>query len=632
MGIDSNDIRKNIYREITNPAKLAKQGILRGSHLTNSTIDDGTRNQLSSLNEVFEAYPAKCYAKGAKHTWDNLIIDIEVDSQLHPKNHLCAFYKLVQLMGKKGMRLPQVFPLRTSWVPAHTHVDTRILCTEILDISYTSTLPLKHAWSQVIDDNHPGFRQHDSSADKDGHYFWGSVETDGVSISIIKKTPAEKQGHCGERKVGDCEPKPKPSKRKCNVKRKSGNQKPDSHSLPDIPYIHHLSQDELCQTEGKVLLLDPGRRDILHGIHETSTAENPKRYRLTKMQQDKHRRTRRFQKILLKEKQKVSEDAVQKAENYLGEISNRTLDVAIFSNYIKRRAEVWETLSSFYSTTSTVHVGSSHPVNDKHKEYQAKEQPVQPDNTVTTTPRAPTYLERGPLNYPLHRKLRLSAYINKKRADAYVARDIRKRFSDDTILAIGNWSAFPARYHPPQRGIGLRKMFRKHGFRVLLVDEFKTSSLCPACETGELKKFHYVKNPRPYRYRECLASGESTNVLCHGLVQCQNVDCGKLLPKPKVTPTIKNINGDKNNKKAEEVPRLRCWNRDTAAACNFLHILKSLRQHGTIPPRFQRSWMRQATTTTNVVEDDNDDADNNANDDDDDDDDDFQPAKKRISK
>ncbi|KAJ2370948.1 hypothetical protein IW150_004825, partial [Coemansia sp. RSA 2607] len=216
MGIDSNDIRENIYREITNPAKLAKQGIMRGSHLTNSTIDDGTRNQLSSLNEFFEAYPAKCYAKGAKHMWDNLIIDIEVDSQLHPKNYLCAFYKLVQLMGKKGMQLPQVFPLRTSWVPAHTHVDTKILCTEILDISYKSTLPFKHAWSQVIDDNHPGFRQYDSSADKNGHYFWGSVDTDGISISIIKKNPAENQRHCGVRKVGDCEPKPNPSKRKCN--------------------------------------------------------------------------------------------------------------------------------------------------------------------------------------------------------------------------------------------------------------------------------------------------------------------------------------------------------------------------------------------------------------------------------
>ncbi|KAI9471473.1 hypothetical protein BX667DRAFT_64982 [Coemansia mojavensis] len=47
---------------------------------------------------------------------------------------------------------------------------------------------------------------------------------------------------------------------------------------------------------------------------------------------------------------------------------------------------------------------------------------------------------------------------------------------------------------------------------VFLIDEFKISSLCPACHSG---LENTVDNPCPYQRKK------HPQVLCHGLLQCQ---------------------------------------------------------------------------------------------------------------
>ncbi|KAJ2496446.1 hypothetical protein GGH96_005822, partial [Coemansia sp. RSA 1972] len=57
---------------------------------------------------------------------------------------------------------------------------------------------------------------------------------------------------------------------------------------------------------------------------------------------------------------------------------------------------------------------------------------------------------------PLHRKLRLSAYINRQRADQLLVNRLRKKFSRDAVFILGNWSASMTRFHEPIRGKGWR--------------------------------------------------------------------------------------------------------------------------------------------------------------------------------
>ncbi|KAI9349332.1 hypothetical protein BD770DRAFT_394868 [Pilaira anomala] len=110
------------------------------------------------------------------------------------------------------------------------------------------------------------------------------------------------------------------------------------------------------------------------------------------------------------------------------------------------------------------------------------------------------------------RKMKLSAHINKIQSTKRLSKNIRKKFGKDCILILGNWSASRTRFHEPIKRNGLRNSLRKEGFKVYLLDEFKTSSICPSCE-NKLATFKECINPRPYR--------RSTNpkVTCHGLLR-----------------------------------------------------------------------------------------------------------------
>ena len=63
-------------------------------------------------------------------------------------------------------------------------------------------------------------------------------------------------------------------------------------------------------------------------------------------------------------------------------------------------------------------------------------------------------------------------------------------------------------------GKGIRRIFRDNGYKLYLVDEFRTSCMCSICkeETGRCDKFQIRKNPKPYK---------SGNILVHGLLTCK---------------------------------------------------------------------------------------------------------------
>lgn len=70
------------------------------------------------------------------------------------------------------------------------------------------------------------------------------------------------------------------------------------------------------------------------------------------------------------------------------------------------------------------------------------------------------------------------------------------------------------KYKEPTKGIGMRKLFRQNGYKVYLVDEFRTSCMCSNCEDeeGKCEKFMTRENPKPYK---------SGDILVHGLLTCK---------------------------------------------------------------------------------------------------------------
>ncbi|PHZ16363.1 uncharacterized protein RHIMIDRAFT_265815 [Rhizopus microsporus ATCC 52813] len=111
-------------------------------------------------------------------------------------------------------------------------------------------------------------------------------------------------------------------------------------------------------------------------------------------------------------------DVIQ-AEQTLSQQSSSTVSVENFSRFLQARSEQSTVPRRLYGPTITNH-----------------------DN-----------------GYPLFRKIRLSAYFNKQRADQKLIQGLRAKFGEDTVFVMGNWSAPHAR------------LLKKHRFQAFLIDE-----------------------------------------------------------------------------------------------------------------------------------------------------------------
>ena len=111
----------------------------------------------------------------------------------------------------------------------------------------------------------------------------------------------------------------------------------------------------------------------------------------------------------------------------------------------------------------------------------------------------------------------------------------------------------------PSKGVGMRKLFKKHGYKdIYLANEFRSSKKCFNCKSeeedqGVCEKFMYMPNPRPCKERkECGCNSRNqqhskhskienhSESLVHGLIRCKTCN--------------------------------RTWNRDVNGSLNILHI------------------------------------------------------------
>ena len=118
----------------------------------------------------------------------------------------------------------------------------------------------------------------------------------------------------------------------------------------------------------------------------------------------------------------------------------------------------------------------------------------------------------------IFRKLKLNGYINRKKHEQKMINNFKKIFGkpEDVIICAGDFEQKQGMKYgkEPVKGKGIRKIFRDNGYKLYLVDEFRTSCMCSICkeETGRCDKFQIRKNPKPYK---------SGNILIHGLLTCK---------------------------------------------------------------------------------------------------------------
>ena len=167
-----------------------------------------------------------------------------------------------------------------------------------------------------------------------------------------------------------------------------------------------------------------------------------------------------------------------------------------------------------------------------------------------------------------YRKYQWFRYINTQRSERRMINKFKERYGapGEVIIGIGDWSNDkPMKNKEPTKGKSIRRLFKRSGYELYLVDEYKTSKICNSCEK-ETENFLYREDPREWK---------KSKKLIHSLLRCKTSTCNKL------------------------------WNRDTNGALNILKIIKSVKEGTERPEAYRRNQSStpdmEGSTTSPVI-------------------------------
>ena len=230
-------------------------------------------------------------------------------------------------------------------------------------------------------------------------------------------------------------------------------------------YIDELSIADQSNLKGKkIIAIDPNMGDLLFCVD--SDQRDQTKFRYTQDTRRKETEVKKYRTILQEKKNEMIEGkTILQWETELSVLNKKTLNFDTFKDYLVAKNELNQKLGPFYS------------------QY-------------------------------LFRKLKLGSYCRRQITEARMLRRFEKAFGTgkDAVICIGDWEQKQhMKFKEPVKGKGFRTLFRKNGYDVYLVNEFRTSCRCSGCG-GIFSKFRECENPRPYR---------DGTILRHGFVKCQ---------------------------------------------------------------------------------------------------------------
>lgn len=372
------------------------------------------------------------------------------DLQCSPQDYWPAMLRMTEAVEAAGKKVRNFCPLRTGVIPKHITLDT----TTLVHLLYTKDFGLKSKlltkgelvrnkekiWATFFRTNMKLFESKD-------YRFNHMVDTDGVSCSVLlirrdlygKRAPKRKQAVVREQYIDDLTPE----------------------------------QNEALAPR-KVVGIDPNMSDLLYCVNEDAT----KQFRYTQNQRRQETKAKKYQQIVLNEKNHTTIDGrtVVEWESDLSAHNRKTVSEDGFKGYIKEKLLVNSKVTSFFEDR-------------------------------------------------IYRKLRLNTFYNTRKSEQWMLNRFEEMFGskDDVVIGIGDWEQKKHRkYKEPTKGKGFRGLLRKAGYPVYLVDEFRTSCQCSHCqhEAAKCEKFRVrldpnTKKPTEDRYLR----------LVHGLLACKT--CGR---------------------------------------------------------------------------------------------------------
>jgi hypothetical protein len=123
----------------------------------------------------------------------------------------------------------------------------------------------------------------------------------------------------------------------------------------------------------------------------------------------------------------------------------------------------------------------------------------------------------------IFRKLRFNSFINTQKSESKMINNFKNKFGPYCTIVMGDYDKKDhMKGKEPTISKRIKKIFKNNGYKLYLLNEFRTSILCNKCEE-RCEKFMYRESHRPKDIDKETKKGKK--ILVHGLLRCTNVNC-----------------------------------------------------------------------------------------------------------
>ena len=417
--------------------------------------------------------------------------NIYYDLKANPMRYFPCMVFIAKALEAVGERLGNLFPLRTSNIPGHMRIDT----TTLIKILYPTRFAPGY---EYVMHRTNGTKRSDAtlggylSSNKDllwdiffkvqekRQVFHGSIVLDGVHE--LDELDHQYENYCTAHNYtfhhqivtdGISCTVVLVHKSKAHMKYPKN---PINAPVRVEPHIHEI--DEATREDIKhdnIVAIDPGKSDLLFAVGDRDQElETRLEWRYTQNQRRKETDSTFYKNSMQDEKRNnlVGGVSIEQLETHAGQgISSKVMNSDQFQQYCIQNNHFMSQVRPFYTQD-------------------------------------------------IYRKRRFQKYRKRQKSEARMLESFKQKFGspDVTIVCIGDYGQrHHMRFVEPVKGKGFRKLFKKAGYKVFLVDEFRTSTICSKCENIEAtcESFRRVKNPKP-RSRVAYPTTR-----CHGLLRCR---------------------------------------------------------------------------------------------------------------
>jgi len=254
----------------------------------------------------------------------------------------------------------------------------------------------------------------------------------------------------------------------------------------EIEYLDEIVKNELLVELWKLNLIDrvivgidPGKINMITCVN--GMGKDSLTFRYTQLQRAKELNTKAFNKFRKKKKMNSGLN-LQVYEDNLSKENSKSLNFNDYKRYFDKKMKYIDIAKEFYGDA-------------------------------------------------VFRRLSYQTYINKRKSESKMINNFKKLYGgpDKVVIAIGDWNQKQQmKFRPPSLGKGIRKIFRRNGYMIFMVDEFRTSMWC--CSCGEKnEQFMYHRNKKKKPKQEDIDKGYKKplrkKVLSRGLIRCTNEEC-----------------------------------------------------------------------------------------------------------